>query len=79
MYDNKEGLGLKDYRGKVFQEGSGAVGEKIGIKTRVESIYSNTKLESADHNPDLIFSQEGVYDNPSQLAGIDKLMSRDIT
>lgn len=69
MYDNKEGLGLKDYRHKVFQEGSGAVGEKIGILTRDESIYSNTKLESGDHNPDLIFSQQGVYDNPSQLIG----------
>lgn len=69
VYDNKEGLGLKDYRRKVFQEGSGAAGEKIGILTRDESIYSNTKLESADHNPDLIFSQEGVYDNPAQITG----------
>ena len=67
MYDNKEGLGMKDYHRKVFQEGSGAVNEKIGILYRDESIYSNTKLESADHNPDLIFSQEGVYDNPAQL------------
>jgi len=69
VYDNKEGLGLKDYHRKVFQEGSGATGEKIGILTRNESIYSNTKLESADHNPDLIFSQQGVYDNPGQLIG----------
>ena len=73
MYDNKEGLGMKDYRRTVFQEGSGAVGDKIGILTRDESIYSNTKLESADHNPDLIFSQEGVYDNPAQLTGVRKL------
>ena len=72
MYDNKEGLGLKDYRRTVFQEGSDDVGDKIGILTRDESIYSNTKLESADHNPDLIFSQEGVYDNPGQLAGVRK-------
>ena len=70
MYDNKEGLGIKDYRRKVFQEWSGAVGEKIGIMTRNESIYSNTKLESHDHNPDLIFSKEGVYDNPAQLTGV---------
>ena len=63
---------MKDYHGKVFQEGNGAVGDKIGILTRNESIYSNTKLESGDHNPDLIFSQEGVYDNPAQLTGVQK-------
>ena len=68
MYDNKEGLGLKDYRHKVFQEGEGV--DRIGIITRDESIYSNTKKESANQNPDLLYTQEGVYDNPGQLTGM---------
>lgn len=68
MYDNKEGLGLKDYRRKVFEQGRGA--DRIGILTRDESIYSNTKKESAEQNPDLVYTQEGVYDNPAQLTGM---------
>jgi len=68
VYDNKEGLGLKDYRRKVFQEGEGV--DRIGIITRDESIYSNTKKESANQNPDLVYTQEGVYDNPGQLTGM---------
>ena len=67
VYDNKEGLGLKDYRRKVFEQGRGA--DRIGILTRDESIYSNTKKESAEQNPDLVYTQEGVYDNPGQLTG----------
>jgi len=67
VYDNKEGLGLKDYRHKVYEQGRGA--DRIGVLTRDESIYSNTKKESAEQNPDLVYTQEGVYDNPAQLTG----------
>jgi len=68
VYDNKEGLGIKDYHRKVFQEGEGV--DRIGIITRNESIYSNTKKESANQNPDLVYTQDGVYDNPGQLTGM---------
>jgi len=68
VYDNKEGLGMKDYRRKVFQEGEG--NDRIGILTRDESIYSNTKKESANQNPDLVYTQDGVYDNPGNLTGM---------
>ena len=44
VYDNSEGLGMKIYCREVFQEGTGAVGENIGILSHDDSTNSKSKL-----------------------------------
>jgi len=83
IYDNREGAGLKS---RSVHQGRGQGDDTIGIMTREENIYSNNPGEERGDNPyddphalarsKMGFSEDGVYDNPSQL-GIRLLYNYD--
>ena len=73
MYDNKQGMGI---RNSSIHQGQAEGEDRIGIATRTENLYSNNPGEERGDNPHAVsrskmgYSQAGIYDNPSKLGKI---------
>ena len=76
VYDNRQGMGM---RNTSVHQGQAQGGDRIGITTCPENIYSNNPGEERGNNPyddpraisqsKMGYSQAGIYDNPSQIGG----------
>lgn len=77
VYDNRQGMRM---RNTSIHQGLAQGDNEIGITTRVENIYFNDPGEARGGNPyddphailqtKMGFSQDGIYDNPSQIGEV---------